>query len=404
MPGFGAAPPATGRHFFPSVLGPILCKFVVIIRGGMRLSALLEILRALAPEGLAEPWDRVGLQVGDLGQSVRKAVLCIDLTETVLREAIEGHAELVVAYHPPIFEPLTHLRSDTWKGRMLVEATRCGVAIYTPHTALDAATGGVNDWLASQVGEGRVTPIRKASPDQTWVKISTFVPRELVDHLRETMAAAGAGALGHYTHCSFTAAGEGTFQGDDRANPTVGRPGRLERVSEGRLEMLCQRSRARDVVAALRAEHPYEEPAIDVFAQDELALPAGSPPGQGRIVTLAKPISLARMATRVRDHLHVKTLRVAAPTRPVRIARIGTCPGAGGALLAEAEAVDAYLTGEMRYHDVLDATQRGVAILLAGHAETERPYLKVYRRRLQRACPEVRWWTSRADRAAIKVM
>src|SRR5690606_21819815 len=114
----------------------------------MRLEEVLQTIRPLAPEHLAESWDKVGLQLGHGDWPVRRALLCIDLTEAVLAEAIETEAQLIVAYHPPIFSPLVRLTGDDWKGRIVLACAQRGIAIYSPHTALDAAEDGVNDWLA----------------------------------------------------------------------------------------------------------------------------------------------------------------------------------------------------------------------------------------------------------------
>ena len=127
----------------------------------MRLADVLDCIRSLAPEWLAESWDAVGLHAGDPSATVRRALLCIDLTPPVLEEAVSGRADLVVAYHPPIFEPLRRLSEDNWKQAMLAEVIRRRIAIYSPHTALDAAPGGVNDWLAECL-EGETQTVRPA--------------------------------------------------------------------------------------------------------------------------------------------------------------------------------------------------------------------------------------------------
>jgi len=96
-------------------------------------------------------------------------------------------------------------------------------------------------------------------------KLVVFVPREALDRVRSALFEAGAGKIGKYTHCSWYAAGTGTFLPEEGAEPTVGQPGREQRVSELRLEMVYPEERHEDVVAALRRAHPYEEPAFDVY-------------------------------------------------------------------------------------------------------------------------------------------
>ena len=96
-------------------------------------------------------------------------------------------------------------------------------------------------------------------------KLVVFVPREALDTVREALFAAGAGRIGDYERCSWYTAGTGTFKGGTGTSPSVGESGREERVSELRLETVFPEERQEDVVAALRAAHPYEEPAFDVY-------------------------------------------------------------------------------------------------------------------------------------------
>ncbi len=381
----------------------------------MKLAKLLDILDQLAPLALAEPWDKAGLTVGDPSRPVRRGLLCIDLTDAVLTEALGGRrgghkADLIVAYHPPIFEPLAALTALEPKQRLILRAAEQRVAIYSPHTALDAAMGGVNDWLAAGVGAGEVRAIRPAGHGEACpVKLVTFVPPEQAHVVQAAMWKAGAGCIGAYGDCSFAAAGEGTFRGNATTHPAVGKPGRLERVPELRVEMICRRDCLSQVVAALRQAHPYEEPAFDIIPLQVppppplSATPSEPVAGQGRIVALHRPVTLATLAQRLKKHLGVRHLEVAEPAgrgRGRSMQRVGLCAGAGASLLDDAiraADIDFFITGEMRHHDVLAAQQRGIGVILAGHTQTERPYLPVYRDRLCRAAPGVTWAVSRAD-------
>lgn len=131
------------------------------------LSAVTAALDTLAPLRHAAAWDNVGLLVEPVtGASVAHVHLTIDLTEPVLAEAMGAGADLVVAYHPPIFGGQKRLTQDLAHQRVLLQAIRAGVALYSPHTAADAAAGGVNDWLLDGLGRfsGR-RPIEPADED-----------------------------------------------------------------------------------------------------------------------------------------------------------------------------------------------------------------------------------------------
>lgn len=372
----------------------------------VKLAKILDLLRALAPEHRAESWDQVGLQLGDTDWRVSRAMLCIDLTGPVLAEAIRARAGLVVSYHPPIFQALPRLTGDDPKQRLVLEAARRRIAIYSPHTALDAAEEGVNDWLCGGIGKGRSYVIQpRLHPQDRNYKIICFVPAKHGESVLAAMSATGAGRIGNYVECSYESPGQGTFRGLEGATPFLGRPGRRQRVDELRMEMICADSDLPQAIAALRRAHPYEEPAFDIYRLEPAPDLLDQQPGQGRVLELNVPIAVSTLVRRVKQHLGLKHLEVAIPQprrddRRVRV--VAVCPGAGGSLLTGDQHADAYVTGEMRHHEVLDAIRNRIVVILAGHTQTERPYLNIYRKRIVAAGGnKVEWRISRADRPPL---
>ena len=264
------------------------------------LSTILDALNQIAPQRQAELWDKVGLHLGDPRKQVSGGLLCIDLTEAVVAEAVETGCELVVAYHPPIFHPLERLVDDgPWTQRRILAAARAGLAVYSPHTALDAARGGVCDWLVSLIdpqAKGRSVPIKPRAAGLDEFKVVVFVPEAGEAAVRQAMSEAGAGGIGRYRECSFSAPGTGGFRPLEGANPAIGEVGKREEVAERRLEMLVPGARLADVLAALRAAHSYEEPAIDVLRLEAEPAADSEAAGPGRIVTLAEPVTPEALA------------------------------------------------------------------------------------------------------------
>lgn len=97
------------------------------------------------------------------------------------------------------------------------------------------------------------------------VKIVTFVPSENADAVRNALGTSEAGQIGEYSFCSYTVKGTGRFLPSAGANPHIGEPGKLESVEEERIEVVCDRDKVKSVVAAMRAAHPYEEVAFDLY-------------------------------------------------------------------------------------------------------------------------------------------
>jgi dinuclear metal center YbgI/SA1388 family protein len=371
----------------------------------MNVGDLAATLESIAPLSLAEAWDNVGLLVGDPERALEgPALLTIDLTPSVLAEALSIEAGAIVAYHPPLFSPIKRITPDTSRGRTILRCLEAGIAIHSPHTALDAVQGGVTDWLADSLGTSgdrrALVPATIKAPGQTH-KFVTFVPRNDVDRLRMALSSAGAGRIGEYDLCSFESEGHGTFQGSENSNPAVGQRGRFERVPEVRLEMVCAGRAVPLLVETLRAFHPYEEPAYDVY---ELAGRADRSVGAGRRITLDQARTAEDIAASVRDYLGVASVRLAeAPANAganKKISRVGVCPGSGAELVdaAIAEGCQLFITGEMKHHDLLSTLSRGCSVILAGHTNTERGYLPRLANALNERLPGVDARVSKADK------
>ena len=377
---------------------------------------LVASIERLAPPTLAESWDNVGLLLGDLADPLRgPVVLTIDLTASVLDEALAARASAVIAYHPPIFHPMKRLTGAAPGERTILRAARAGLAIYSPHTALDAAQGGLADWLGDAVideaaGDGadrRALRPHAHQPATQQVKVVTFVPAAAAEQVRGALASAGAGIIGNYVSCSFAIPGTGTFLAQSGASPKAGSgaPGRLEEVAEVRLEMVCSRAALALALTTLRSLHPYEEPAIDVYALE------GHPRrevGVGRRLSLDHPLALTDLAARVKARLGVPHVLVAAAPGLERqpVARVAVCPGDGGSLIeaASADGCQAYVTGEMSHHEVWSCLNRGVGVILAGHTAAERGYLPVLAKRLGADVPGVQMMVSRADADPLRAI
>ena len=97
------------------------------------------------------------------------------------------------------------------------------------------------------------------------IKVVVTVPEASADMLREAIGNANGGKIGNYTRCSFSVKGTGRFKPEDGANPAIGMVGKLEEVAEERIEITCEEDKLRNVIAAIRRVHPYEEPAIDIY-------------------------------------------------------------------------------------------------------------------------------------------
>ncbi len=363
----------------------------------LSIQQIIDALDRLAPPALAESWDNVGLLVGDPSADVANVMLTIDYTPAVAAEAATTKCELVVAYHPPIFLPIKKLTA----GGVVFDAIRRGVAIYSPHTALDSADGGTNDVLADVLGLMDRSPLKQTTPPAiTQYKLDTFVPPHAVEKVSQAMFAAGAGRIGDYSACSFRSPGVGTFFGEKGANPSVGQPGRLELTEEVSVETVVPIEKVDAVVAALRNSHPFEEPAFDLL----LLAAAPTTDGIGRVGTLSPAVERMSLFATIKKELGIHHLLIAGPTEGA-VSRAAVCAGSGTSFVdaAIAAKVDLYLTGEVKHHDALKAVAAVMTVVCTLHSNSERITLKRLAERLATSHPAVAFHLSQQDRDPFSI-
>ena len=337
------------------------------------LADVIEVLERAYPVRLAEDWDSVGLVCGDPAETVGSVLCCVDVTDAVVDLAVAGGVDLIVAHHPLLLRGVDTVGAHTPKGRLIHRLIRNGCALYTAHTNADSASPGVSDALAGALGLTDLRPL-DPKPAAAMDKWSVFVPAAEAASVREAMFAAGAGQIGEYSHCCWSTSGTGQFLPSADADPAVGARGELTQVAEDRVEMVARTSVRAAVLGALRAAHPYEEPAFDLIE------PAAgiSGEGLGRVGELAEPLTLGAFTKLVADALPVSTSGVRAAGYPEQVVRtVAVCGGAGDSLLraARAAGADVYVTGDLRHHPVDEHLRRGgPALIDAGHWSTEFPW------------------------------
>jgi len=335
----------------------------------VRVGYVAEAVERIAPSPLAEGWDNCGLQVGDPAAVVSRVLVALTPLPEVFEEAEEKGADFLLFHHPLVFRPIKSLDTSSYPGNLLARAIRNGLAVYAAHTSYDAAPAGVSVALAAALGLRG--PLRVVSPRGTLRKLVVFVPEESVDGVVRALAETGAGVIGDYTECTFRTRGTGTFRGGDETNPYLGRRGQLEKVEEVRIETVVPGHLAGHAAKVATAAHPYEETALDIYPIE--GTPEGC--GYGRLGTLPGPVIPEDLRERVSSSLGYSARLVA--DAGGRIERVAVLGGSGGSFIPEAAAsgADAYVTGDIDYHDALLAESLGLSVVDAGHAATELPSL-----------------------------
>lgn len=343
-----------------------------------KINRIVNIMEKLAPPSLAEEWDNSGLQIGDATRRVTNILLSLDVNPGVVDEAIALGAELIITHHPLIFPNTQSIDLNKPLGKVIDAAIKGDISIYSAHTNLDKAKGGVNDQLARVLG---LKDVKTLLPEQhNLYKLVVFVPKTAEIMVKQALGDIGSGVVGNYSHCSFAAPGEGNFKPLHGATPAIGEIDSLTSVEEVRLEVLVRANVLAGAVSAMLKAHPYEEVAYDVYPLKN----SDDSFGLGRIGTLKAPVKLSKFIDICRKNLRVQP-RVAGNVDSVQ--KVAVCGGSGAGLISTAKKADADLlvTGDIKYHDAWLTKDLNFCVIDCGHDATEKIVLKFIKKYLRAA-------------------
>ncbi|WP_300672985.1 Nif3-like dinuclear metal center hexameric protein [Desulfoluna sp.] len=335
------------------------------------VSEIISMMEELAPSSLAEQWDNVGLQIGRTDQTVTRIHIALDPTPEVVAAAADDGAEMLITHHPLIFTPLKTLNLDTPLGGIIARSVSSPLSIYSAHTNLDSAPGGMNDVFSEMIGMDHPVPLMPSFDSET-VKLVFFVPEEYRHKVMKALFSGGAGSIGKYSCCSFSSPGRGTYMPEQGAEPSEGFPGKMSCVDEVRVETVVKRSQVDHVLCAVRAVHPYETMEYNIYPLLPGADGDASGSGLGRVGTFNPAIRLKDLAERIKAAFGMPMVKVVGnPEMPVH--RAAVCTGSGASLMKAfyKSGADVFISGELKYHDARTVEEMGKGLVDAGHFGTE---------------------------------
>lgn len=339
----------------------------------MKIKDIILSIEQTLPLWLQEDYDNCGLQVGSPEAEATGALLAVDITESVIAEAIEIGCNLIVAHHPLLFKGLKQITGRSYIERCVQLAIKHDIAIYAAHTNADNHAQGLNYLLAKDIGLSNLSPLVQ-SPARL-MQLVTYVPTAKLSELEQALWQAGAGQLGAYDCCSFSCTGKGSFRPLKGANPYVGEVGSIHREEETRLSCVFPAPEASRIEQALLNTHPYEMPAYELIELNN-SIPGM---GSGIIGDLETAVPTKALLKQLEEYFDTRQLRFSRSSIS-EIHRVAICSGAGAFLWRAARAAGAelFITGEAKYNDYFDVEERPI-LATVGHYESERIATRLFR-------------------------
>ncbi|EKD41998.1 MAG: protein of unknown function DUF34 [uncultured bacterium] len=333
----------------------------------MKLSEIISRAEKEIPLHYQEAYDRSGLQVGSKNWEVKKVLFAYDACHEVIEEAIKKKAQLIVTHHPLSMKDYRQINLDTYEGAIIEKAIQNKIAIYSFHTNHDASLLSLNRHYANELGLKKIRVIQ-ATNETPFYKLIVYVPQTHTSQVMEALFAAGAGHIGNYSHCSFRGAGKGTFTGNEKSNPFLGKPGIREEAIEDKLETVVEKINLNKILEQMLLAHPYEEVAYDVIPLTNVR----SQIGHGIFGTLEKKTPVKAVITQIKKIFGIQNL-VFVGDKTKLIQSIGLCTGSGTSLLNDVfkNKIDLFITGDVKYHYGVEALRHEVCVVDVGHFHSE---------------------------------
>ncbi len=331
----------------------------------MTVNEAISALGKRLPLKVAEDYDNVGLLCGNLEREVSGILISHDTLENVVEEAIVGNCNLIVSFHPIIFSGLKSLTGKNYVERALLKAIENKIAIYAIHTAFD------NDWFGVNYKICEVLNLKNQQillpKNKSLKKLEVFVPSDYSDKVKNALFEAGAGNIGFYDECSFSVSGKGTFRPIEGSQPFSGQQNVRENSDEDIISVIFEDYKLYQIVSAMKLAHPYEEVAYQIMTLEN----ENQFSGLGRFGELEVEMEEKEFLKYVQKVFGLKVIRHS-DFNSKKIKRVGVLGGSGasGIKAALSHKCDAYLTGDIKYHDFFQSEGK-MLICDIGHYESE---------------------------------
>ncbi|MDD2634239.1 MAG: Nif3-like dinuclear metal center hexameric protein [Bacteroidales bacterium] len=331
----------------------------------MKVKEIISALEEFAPPQLQEDYDNTGLNIGNPNSVITGVLLCIDIIEEVIDEAIKSGCNMIVSHHPLIFGKLKKITGSNYIEKCIIKAIKNDISIYCGHTSFDSVDKGVSYTICEKL---ELQNLKILSPKKDFLKkISVYIPEKHVEKVRLAMFKAGAGSIGNYSSCSFNVSGTGSFKAGTNTNPYIGKKGQIHYEPEIKSEMVFPAHLESKIISAMLSTHPYEEVAYEIFSIDN----EWNKAGLGMTGEPIMPLEEKELLKILKEKFNVENIRHS-KLLGTKINKIAVCGGSGADFIKTAinSGAQVFISGDIKYHDYF-LTENKILIIDIGHFESE---------------------------------
>lgn len=359
----------------------------------MKVKDVMAIINRYADEKLAWEGDNSGLQVGNTEDEITKILLCVDITDNVINEAIANECNMIISHHPLLYRAVKNITNHDVKGQMITKLIKHDISLYSSHTSFDLSPYGMNSYIANQLDLKKIRFLDDCA--ENFYKIEVYVPKENAQELLNAMYQAGAGKIGNYENCSYSLLGEGTFKPLGNSNPYVGAINQIEHTQEIKIEALSGKRYIGNIIDAINQNHPYECPVYNIF---EIKNTNGGI-GLGVIGEFPSVMEAETFIAEVKKIFGCEKIKLTNNFTGRKIKTVAFCSGAGADYLSKAKSMgaDVMITADCKWSDYLYAVEHDLIVVSPTHFESEHSFIQLMRDILNKEANDLKIIESKAQ-------
>ncbi|MEA1884584.1 MAG: Nif3-like dinuclear metal center hexameric protein [Thermotogota bacterium] len=340
----------------------------------MTIKDFISIIESRIPNSIQESFDNSGIQIGPFDKELRNPLLALDASEEVVEKAIEINSNMIISHHPFFFNPFKSLIIENSKTKLIQLLFKYEITLYACHTPIDKIDGGMNDYFSHLIGLENLEGIIDSGKREIY-KVQVFVPKTHKDMIIDKIAEVGGGWIGNYSECTFSSSGIGTFKPHEGTNPYIGRYNKREYANETKIETVIPKEQVDMLIREVEKVHPYEEVAMEAF-------PLNRPVFHHflcRKGELSHSMTLVELIEKLKIKSQQKSIRYNGNDNKI-VKRVAVCTGSGANFSKHVlnEGIDAFITGDVGYHDFQFAEENGISIIEITHNNTEKYFPSVF--------------------------
>lgn len=341
----------------------------------MTIKKFISIIESRIPNNIQEVFDNSGIQIGPFEKELKKPLLTLDISKTVVKEAIKIESNMIISHHPFFFNPLKSLITDNDKTEIIKLLLQHEITVYASHTPIDKIHGGMNDHFCNLIELDNIKGIVDSGKREIF-KVQVFVPQSHKDIIIDKIAEVGGGWIGNYSECTFSSSGIGTFKPHEGTNPYIGKHNEREYANEVKIETVIPKAEIDHLITEVERVHPYEEVAMEAFPLSRPIFPYH----MCRKGELKEAMTLIELIESLKIKTQQKSIRYNGKQKK-QVKKVGVCTGSGTSLLKYAlkENIDVFITGDVGYHDFQFAEENGISIVEITHNNSEQYFPTVFK-------------------------